>query len=259
MALIKVRAAVKHAFYRLNSLESGSQGTPYARARIAAKYSFALKVLNGKNAILDVGVGKGFGIKETGSAKTFVGIDYNAGGLKLAQEYLLDLRGRLVNASATAIPFKNIKAITAFEVIEHLSAKEKGVFLAETSRALAKGGTLILSTPLHFGPIGSLNIFHWRKELTKVQLENLLGKYFKHVDFYGMGAQPRTAGKKIALRMQELLASVDPLEIRKLFLPRGFRNKVLGKIRGANEIKPLGEYEKEGIKPFTILAVARKE
>lgn len=243
--------------WEIRSREAGRQDTLYARVTTKSKYSFALHKLPREGTIVDVGIGEAVGIKETGAAKRFVGLDYNPNVLKIAREENPEMRKRLIRANATEIPFKNVSAITAFELIEHLSAKEKEMFLQGAKRALKNGGMLVISTPLSFRP-KTLNPYHRGKELTLPQLKILLDKYFNKVEYYGMGEQPRTLGKRLAVRMQELLRAVDVLDIRKKVVPRRVRSITLQKLKGTTEIKSLLEYLKEGKLPETIVAVVKK-
>jgi SAM-dependent methyltransferase len=104
-----------------------------------ARYAFASRLAAGKR-VLDIGCGTGYGIAEMAGSAAF------AVGLDSAAEAVPD-RGALVQASATALPFRpeSFDLITAFEVIEHLTDWEQ--MLLEARRVLRADGLFLVSTP----------------------------------------------------------------------------------------------------------------
>ncbi|MFH1391061.1 MAG: class I SAM-dependent methyltransferase [Candidatus Diapherotrites archaeon] len=255
----KAPARIRRYIDELRSKESGVGDTKQAIKQVNARYNFALERLPNKGTILDIGIGMGVGVSQTNSPEMFVGLDYNRKALGIAAQDNPRLRGKLVQATARKIPFKDIGAITAFELLEHLSPEAKHEFLREAHESLSKGGLLIISTPLSFGPVRTLNRFHAGKELELPQLRELLEKYFGEVEYYGIGTQPKSIGRKLAFRAQELVSSIDILNIRRKILPPKLRSIMLRKLRGNSEIKPLRNYNmSEGELPKNIIAVAKK-
>lgn len=251
------RERVRRVRRNVRATESASQDTPHSRREVAVRYELALSLCP-EGKIVDVGIGKGLGMKETGSGDRFLGLDYNKDALEIATETVPGLKGRLVLADAAHLPFKGVGAITAFEILEHLSAEEKERFLNEINKALKPGSLFILSTPLSFGPLKTLNRHHIDKELTLPELRSLLGRHFEGVEYYGLGEQPKTLVKKFGLRAQELLASVDTMDLRKKILPRGFRSRTMAKLTGEAKVSPLKNYLEQNKLPRFIIAVARK-
>lgn len=250
---------VRRAFWRIMARESGFPDTHYGKTHIIDKYVFAMRWMPPDGYIVDVGVGTGYGVKHSGAPERFVGVDYNKHALRFAASENPELEKRLVLADASrGIPFKGVAGITAFEILEHLDAKGKEKLVQEVKRALRNGGVFVMSTPLSFGPIKSLNIYHFGKEPTLEHVKEMLERNFSRVEYFGLGEMPRTIGKKLAVRAQELLSSMDVLNLRKTLLPKRLRSRFFYRVSGKNEIRSLNDYLKAGKLPRNILAVARK-
>ncbi len=238
--------------------ESAAPATPYYEAHVVSRYSFALSKIPPGGTILDVGTGTAFGIAHSGSPERFIGGDKNEYALKIARLLHPDLDGKLFRIDARHLKFNGLVGITAFELLEHLSRKEKGMFLEGAKECLRSGGTLVLSTPLSFGPIRSFNIFHFGKELDLVQLRELLERHFRKVDYYGLGVMPQTLLRKVAVRTNELVSSLDVLHLRRVLVSKGTRNRFFEKVSGETRIQSMDDYRKQGQLPRNVVAVAVK-
>jgi ubiquinone/menaquinone biosynthesis C-methylase UbiE len=139
-----------------NLIPAGDMGIPGERADIyreknvrwreehLQRYKYASKRVQGK--VLDVGCGTGYGSRILHDANNNVyGIDVSQSAIDYARsnypgpEYIC--------CSAEKLPFEDgyFDAITAFEVIEHVSNPYDT--LSEIHRVLKRGGSLFISTP----------------------------------------------------------------------------------------------------------------
>lgn len=255
----KPREKARRAFWRVMTRESGFPDTHYGKTHIIDKYVFAMRWMPNEGHIVDVGVGTGYGVKHSGAQERFVGADYNRHALKLAASENPEMKGRLVLADASkGLPFSGVAGITAFEILEHLNEKGKEKLVQEAKRALRNGGVFVMSTPLSFGPIKSLNIYHFGKEPSLERVRELLEKNFGRVEYFGLGEMPQSIAKKLAVRAQELVSSVDALNLRKMLIPKKLRSRFLYNVSGKNEILSLNDYLRQGRLPRNIIAVATK-
>ena len=237
--------------------ESAVPATSHYASHVMEKYSFAVSRMPKNGTILDVGMGTGFGIVNSGSPERFLGLDKNRFAIKLAEAENPELRGRVFHGDARNFSQHNLAGITAFEIIEHLGIKGKYDFIEAAPRAMKNGGVLVLSTPLSFGPVKTLNMHHIGKELTLEQLRELLEKRFRQTEYYGIGEMPQSFGKKIALRVLEAVASADILYLRRL-LPGKSRSAAFDKLLGKQTIQPLAQYLEKQKLPRNIIAVCKK-
>ena len=99
-------------------------------------------------SLLDLGCGPGI-LAETvrERVKRYVGADISIERIKQSRRRIDSKNSFFVVADAAFLPFKDsaFDAVASIEVIEHLPDTER--FLKEVHRALADGGTFILTTP----------------------------------------------------------------------------------------------------------------
>ncbi len=109
------------------------------------RFNFAsiLKMLNGREKILDIGCGTGRFTEL--DRERIVGIDTNPAYLKICKEKGLSVR----KMSATRLKFKDssFDAIVTLSVIEHLDIISAYKLLKESYRVLKKGGIMIILSP----------------------------------------------------------------------------------------------------------------
>lgn len=251
---------MRKAKQRFIGRECAVQDTQHTRAATAAKYSLALRKAKASDVglVVDIGVGRGNGIKDTCSSGIFIGVDRNPLSLSRTLREVPEMRGRLVLADAAGIPFRNLGAITAFELIEHLDSAKKEAFMCEAKNALRPGGWFFASTPLDFGPIHTMNVYHLGKELGLPEFKSLIERHFREVEYYGLGAVPKSVSKRLLARASQLLYSVDLLNARKKLVPKSLRSRILSGLGGKAELVPLSDYLRDGRLPKTIIAAARK-
>lgn len=112
-----------------------------------ARYTFAARYAPGRR-VLDIGSGAGYGAAELShSARSITGIDLAEDAVRYAREHYKLPNAHFVQASATALPFRDqsFELATAFEVIEHLTDWPR--LLAEARRVLCASGVFLVSTP----------------------------------------------------------------------------------------------------------------
>jgi ubiquinone/menaquinone biosynthesis C-methylase UbiE len=150
-----------------------------------SRYAFASRFAAHAN-VLDLGCGTGYGASELSrSARAVVGIDTAGEAISYAREHFSIRNTLFLQASATALPFKEraFELITAFEVIEHLVAW--GSLLSEARRVLARDGVFLVSTPnkLYYTESRGLegaNPFH-EHEFEYEEFRAALQEFFPHV------------------------------------------------------------------------------
>lgn len=157
-------------------------------AEHTARYAFASRYAHGGRA-LDVGCGAGYGLAEIAARVDHaVGIDPAAQAIAYASAHYTGPRSVFLRASAEALPFANssFDLITAFEVIEHLSAWRD--LLAEARRVAKPTAVFLVSTPnkLYYaesradqGP----NPFHTH-EFEFDEFRGALREFFSNVDIF---------------------------------------------------------------------------
>jgi len=94
------------------------------------------------------------------------------------------------NLEFTQMDARNLKfgdnffdAIISFDVLEHLDEVYQNKFISELSRVLNVGGTLYIGCPNATVSLG--NNPHHLKELTKIEFECLLQKYYGNIKILG--------------------------------------------------------------------------
>jgi ubiquinone/menaquinone biosynthesis C-methylase UbiE len=101
------------------------------------------------NAVLEVGIGPGFGIVQLADpTRRVVGVDLSRQMLKLSQARLAaeHLQGSLARASVLQLPFRSHRfdAVLSTLVLDLLNADELPVAISELSRVACPGGRLVL-------------------------------------------------------------------------------------------------------------------
>lgn len=151
------------------------------------RYAMALEFATGKK-LLDIACGEGYGSALlAGVAAEVHGVDIDAATVHHAAEKYKAGNLRFVTGAADAIPYPDhmFDAVVSFETIEHHDRHE--AMMQEIKRVLKPGGILIISSPdkKYYSDVpGYKNPFHI-KELYKDEFEQLIGKYFRHANFFG--------------------------------------------------------------------------
>jgi len=151
------------------------------------RYLLACEIA-GEIDILDIACGEGYGAAMlAGKAKRVIGIDISAESVDYARRRYPNRNLEFIEGSCLEIPIPSasVDLVVSFETIEHVDEHDQ--MMAELKRVLRPNGTLLISSPdknnYSIEPNYS-NPFH-KKELYHHEFEQLVGKYFKQVIFYG--------------------------------------------------------------------------
>lgn len=150
------------------------------------RYALAQELVSGKR-VLDIACGTGYGSNILAQkAESVEGVDIDGtvimkAAVKYKQKNLAFTRG-----SVEKIPFENssFDVVVSFETLEHIIQHDS--MMAEIKRVMKPGGILIISTPdkLNYSDLNEYsNPFH-KKELYEAEFKGLLGKYFRHQEYY---------------------------------------------------------------------------
>ena len=154
------------------------------------RYYHARNFIKPTDSVLDVACGKGYGSAILASAaKTVVGIDLNETSLDLARRHFIQPNLTFQNQDVMKADQlgQRFDVITAYEIIEHLDAKDTDQFLAALKNSLKPGGKLLLSTPNHEVVLKAgveVPEFHINN-LTSGELSKKLRGHFPDVRIYG--------------------------------------------------------------------------
>ncbi len=160
-----------------------------------------------KKIVLDIACGSGYGSNMLAAeAKKVIGVDLNQPAIDYAREHYSSEKIEFKIGDAVEIPLedKSVDVVVSFETIEHIQDYKK--FVAEVKRVLRDGGQFIVSTPndTEF-PEGA--DFHVH-EFKQMELEELLGSFFKNVETYYQSTWLYNA-----LLNKKLIASNDTTEM----------------------------------------------
>jgi GT2 family glycosyltransferase/SAM-dependent methyltransferase len=147
------------------------------------RYLLARALSRGRD-VLDVAAGEGYGTAMLAQVARFaIGCDIDPQVMQAARSAFRRRNLCFLTSDARALPFAaaSVDIVVCFEALEHFVEQE--IFLSEARRVLRPGGLLLLSTPDRdiYSPVGSLpNPFH-RRELTRPELQRLVGDCFLQV------------------------------------------------------------------------------
>ena len=113
------------------------------------RYEFAEQFVSGKR-ILDAACGTGYGSSMLArKALSVCGIDISQDAVAYAETNYANSKVRFICGSVTELPFEDdsFDVVVSYETLEHINEQSQELFLAEISRVLIPGGTLIMSTP----------------------------------------------------------------------------------------------------------------
>jgi SAM-dependent methyltransferase len=149
------------------------------------RYLFALELCAGRD-VLDVASGEGYGSALLATrARTVIGVELDPAVVAhAASSYAAPgLTFRVGDCAALPVETASVDVVVSFETLEHIT--EQARFLAEIERVLRPDGLLVLSSPVRgvYSP-EKPNPFHQR-ELTREELEELIGSRFRHSAWLG--------------------------------------------------------------------------
>ena len=117
---------------------------------LLARYKFVAKMLSGKEKVLEVGCGDGFGtrmvLQDVGSV---CAVDFDPLFVKDVNERMSErwkFECRVHDMLAAPVPGR-FDAAFSLDVIEHIEEKDERTFLTNITRSLTEEGVLIIGTP----------------------------------------------------------------------------------------------------------------
>lgn len=164
---------------------------PIHTAFVLSRYKFCAKMLAGKNLVVEIGCGDGFGIPLVAQAVTHLHcVDWDRRNLEGCQKRLSHLKSvsyELINLNETSL---SLQADAAYlvDVIEHLDPKMEAKFMANICTLLKPSSILIMGTPnITANAYAAPQSLSQHTNLKSMKtLRHLMGTYFKHVLMFGM-------------------------------------------------------------------------
>lgn len=149
------------------------------------RYIFARRFCTQKT-VLDVACGEGYGSSYLSAfAKEVTGIDISDESVTHAKNKYTGSNIHFLQSNATKLPFpeSNFDVIVSFETLEHLTAEDQRLFLAESARVLNDKGIMIVSTPnkkIYSDDPQYTNPYHLA-EFYRADFETFLLEFYKTV------------------------------------------------------------------------------
>ncbi len=158
---------------------------------VLSRYKFCARMLEGKNSVLEVGCGDGFGIPIVAQAVNRVlGVDVDprlidGNSSRLAKIYNIDFA--ILDLSKRR-PKGSFDGVYSIDVIEHLDPAKEKAFMRNSVQCLDEDGIYIMGTPnkcaaryaTHRSAVQHINL----KDAPA--LKDLLSRYFKNVFIFSM-------------------------------------------------------------------------
>lgn len=147
------------------------------------RYEFAARHASGAR-VLDCACGTGYGsrlLADRGRASSVLGVDVDARTIEYARRRYGDgerVRFKVGDACALGVERRSVDLIASFETVEHVRDPE--VLLDGYARALAPGGTLVISTPNDLG----VQPHHYHS-FTQESFRLLVMRHFLSFEQYG--------------------------------------------------------------------------
>lgn len=154
------------------------------------RYRLAERYVSGKSAI-DLGCGVGYGAHLLAKvARSIVGVDLSKEAIAHAAGSYQAPNLHFEVGNVASLPYEDgsFEAAVSFEVIEHLEYPEELVL--EAKRLLKKDGVFVVSTPnkqTYSNDRNRTNSYHI-KEMYLLEFQELLERYFEHVQIYWQGS-----------------------------------------------------------------------
>ena len=158
---------------------------------VLARYKFCAKMLEGKDCVLEVGCGDGFGTPIMAqSVKKVVAIDPEIKLIKSNQKRLAKIKNVEFRQAdiCKVVPSEIFDATFSIDVIEHLDPHLNHPFMEHQWRCLNEDGICIIGTPnitanKYASPRSKVQHINLKSHKT---LRNLMGRYFRNVFMFSM-------------------------------------------------------------------------
>ena len=195
-------------------------------------YDWALGRLDAAVDLVEVGCGEGYGTNMFAQkVKSVTGLDLNAAAVEHAAGRYGSDNCKFTSYDGHRFPFEteSFDAAVSFQVIEHV--EDDAAFVAEISRVLKRGGTLMMTTPnrlLRLEPGQKpWNRYH-RREYGPEDLKEILGRSFSDVQIHGIVGIP-----EVQQVLTTNLRAANPLAVAiKRHMPESVKLSLL-RLRGA--------------------------
>ena len=158
---------------------------------VLARYKFCAKMLEGKESVMEVGSGDGFGLPIIAQAvKKVYSVDWDKRLLQGTARRLKHLKNvEYVHADLNkASPSVTADGAFLIDVIEHLEPATETTFFNNIVKCLKPGGVLLVGTPnitasAHATPRSRVQHINLK---SSASLRALMEKYFENVFMFGM-------------------------------------------------------------------------
>lgn len=164
---------------------------PKHMAFVLSRYKFCAKMLEGRDFVVEIGLGDGFGVPIMAQAVGHLHcIDWderNVEGCKRRLKHLKNVSFEVADLNHSTLAVQ-ADAAYSIDVIEHLNPSEEGRFMENILNFLKLSSVLLTGTP-------NLTANEYASERSRVQhinlksqktLKELTQKYFRHVFMFGM-------------------------------------------------------------------------
>lgn len=158
---------------------------------VLARYKFCSKMLAGKDLVVEVGCGDGFGIPIMAqSVKQLICIDWDERSLEGCKRRLSHLKNvtyKKINLNEETAPL-NADALFSIDLIEHIDPSGETRFMENLCGLMKKESVLITGTPnIHAEQYASENSKRLHINLKNPKtLQELTLRYFKYEFSFGM-------------------------------------------------------------------------
>jgi len=158
---------------------------------VLSRYKFCARILEGKETILEIGCGDGFGIPMIAqNAKYVLGIDVDDRLINGNRKRLKKIEGIEFQKMdiCKAVPNKTFDGVFSIDVIEHLDPRLEKSFMYNSCKCLEDDGICIVGSPniaakQHATRRSAIQHINLKSHKT---LRELMNKYFKNVFIFSM-------------------------------------------------------------------------
>ena len=158
---------------------------------VLSRYKFCAKILEGKDTVMEIGSGDGFGLPIIAQAvKKVYAVDWDKRLLEGNAQRLQHLKNvEYLHVDLNkGTPDMKVDGAFLIDVIEHLEHKVERAFLSNIVKCLKPAGVLIIGTPnitasQHATPRSRVQHINLKSSKT---LRDLMEEYFENVFIFGM-------------------------------------------------------------------------